>query len=972
MQRYSHYRATLAKSRLLRIVREYWRRTDKKTLGKNIGLAAVAAFLFCTLAFLGAYAWYSRDLPDPNTLLTRDVALSTKIYDRTGEHLLYEIAGDKKRTLVTLDQVPEDLKNAVIAAEDEHFYSHHGISLKGLARAVIFQGRRGGGSTITQQLVKNAILNNERTFDRKFREIILSLALERNFTKDEILQMYFNEIGYGGRNYGVESAAQVYYDKHVSELTLSESATLAGLPQLPTYYLNNLDELTARRDWILGRMVELGSITQAEADAAMAEVITISPDVGNITAPHFVLWVKEQLVEAYGERAVEEGGLKVVTTLDYDKQRVAEEAVQAGVNDPCTSSGAPCGETYDFNNAGLVAMDPKTGQVLAMVGSVDYYNDDIQGQVNVTQRPLQPGSSIKPIIYAAAFEKGYTPNTLLWDVDTTFPTATGDYSPKNYHLDENGPVTLRKALQGSLNVPAVKLLYLVGVDRALDFAERLGYTTFADRSDFGLAIVLGGAEVQMVDHAQAYAVFANQGAKQEVTAILKVEDAEGVVLEEWKAEEHQGEQVIDRNVAATITNVLSDNEARAYVFGSGSYLQLGGRPVAAKTGTTNDYNDAWTMGYTPSLVAGVWVGNTDGSEMRRGADGSIVAAPIWNSFMRLALEGTTIEAFPAANIETTGKNVLDGAMPTTTVTIDTASGKLATDRTPERYRKEVTCGEYHTILHYLDKDDPRGAAPEDPSRDPYSSVWEAGIQAWITEHNASLEEGETAYEVCEAPTEEDDVHTERNEPEIEIREPDNGGEVGRDIDVRYRVELRRDFSRVELFIDGNYVATSTNMSAADVTLPSWVGVGDHTLTATVFDDVDNQSSDEVRIEVTEGGSGATSVGPTITNPFNNQTIEKTGSAYTVTIETRNASDATRLVLFATNLWTGSRTTVGETAAPSSIGTMSWNLGDEAEYSLVAEATYRDGSVVQSTPVRVYVDEASETSAVIDLLDSVTP
>lgn len=968
MNRYSHYRSKLAKSRIARLFTTHFRNVDKKTLAKNIALSGIALFLLGSLFTLAAYFWYSRDLPDPNTLLTRNVELSTEIYDRTGEHLLYVIAADENRRLVTLDEIPDYMEKAVISAEDANFYEHHGFSIKGLARAAIFMGKRGGGSTITQQLVKNAILNNERSLTRKFKEIILSIAIEQNFTKDQILQMYFNEIGYGGRNYGIESAAKEYYGKHASELTLAEAATLAGLPQLPSYYLNHPDELQGRRDWILGRMVELGYISQEEADAAKAQELGIINNEDEIIAPHFVLWVKEQLVEMFNgdERKVEEGGLKVITTLDYDKQTLAENAVTAGVS--------ARGATYNFNNAGLLAMDPKTGQVLAMVGSVDYYNDEIQGQVNVTQRPLQPGSSFKPIVYAAAFEKGYTPNTLVWDVHTTFPTATGNYQPYNYNVSlESGPISLRKALQGSLNIPAVKTLYLVGVDRALDFAERLGYTTFEDRSDFGLAIVLGGAEVKMVDHAQAYSVFANQGKKQDVAAILKVEDKDKNTVYEWKAEEHQGEQVIESTIAATITNVLADNNARAYVFGTNSSLQLGARPVAAKTGTTNDYNDAWTMGYTPSLVAGVWVGNTDGSEMKRGADGSIIAAPIWNEFMRNALEGTPIEAFPAASIPDTGKAVLDGELVTETVTIDTASGKLATERTPERFRKEVTCGEFHTILHYVNKDDPRGAAPSNPENDPYYDDWEKAIQEWITERNASLEEGETAYEACEVPDEEDDIHTEENEPEIDIRTPDNGDNVGREFEVRYSIETEFDFNRVEFSVDGKYVATSEDDDEASLDLPSWVRRGEHTLTATVYDEYDNTASDEIRIDVSETSAGSMD-DLRISNPFENQTIEKTSATYTISIEVPNAEEANMLTLYARNLWTRESVYIGEVSSPSSITSLSWTLPDEGRYAVWASASYDDGSTIQSESVRVSVREqrTASSGSGISVLDLEAP
>lgn len=949
MNHYSHYRARLGKSRIARIVSRLFHNIDRTTLIKNLFLTALACALFGAILFLAAYAWYSRDLPDPNTLLTRNVELATKIYDRTGTHLLYTIAGNKERTLVTIDQIPEDLKNAVIAIEDQRFYEHRGISVKGLLRAVIFRGTRGGGSTITQQLVKNAILNNERTFGRKFKEIILSIALERNFTKDQILQMYFNEIGYGGRLYGVESAAQAYYRKHVSDLTLAESATLAGLPQLPTTYLNNFDLLKERRNRVLGEMLEMGFVTQEEADAAMAEEITITiPEGGLATAPHFVLWVKEQLIEKYGEQGidVEEDGLRILTTLDYDKQKLAEQSVADGV--------AANGESYGFNNASLVSIDPKTGQVLAMVGSAGWDNEEIDGQVNVALRPLQPGSSFKPIVYAAGFEKGYTPNTLLWDINTTFATATGNYEPKNYSLNESGPVSARKALQGSLNIPAVKMLYLVGVDRALDFAERLGYSTFEDRSDFGLAIVLGGAEVKLLEHTNAYAVFANNGKYRDVVSVLRVEDAEGNVLEEWKAEDHPGTQVMDSNIAAMTSNVLSDNEARAYVFTASNYLTLGSRPAAAKTGTTNDYNDAWTVGYTPSLATGVWVGNTDGTEMFRSADGSKVAAPIWNSYMRAALEGTTIEAFPTASISTTGKAVLDGQMPTQTITIDTISGKLATAYTPERFRKEVTCGEYHEILHYVDKNDPTGPIPENPSSDPYYAAWEASLQDYINRHNADLQDGETAYEDCEIPTEEDDVHTPKNQPSIRISEPDNAEAVGRTFTVRYDVELKRAFSRVEFAVNDRVFDRSTDMDRTEITLPSWVDAGTHTLTVTVYDDAENAGSDDTDITVTEDSTSAASL--RITNPFNNQTIVKIAPTYLIALEVQDSSRAERVVVTAKDLWSGVETTVGEVNSPSAISTLQWTLPNESAYIITAMTTYNDGTTAEAEPVKVFVKD----------------
>ncbi len=958
MQRYAKYRHYLHRSRLVQAVARKWKMVPKGALIKNAILLGLGLFFGGFIICLLAYIWYSKDLPSPGELLNRDVEQSTKIYDRTGEHLLYEIAGNKKRTLITLDEIPDDLEHAVIAAEDEYFYSHHGISIKGTLRAIIYMGRRGGGSTITQQLVKNAILSNEKTFDRKFKEIILSLALEQRFTKDEILQMYFNEIGYGGRNYGIESAAQAYYQKPASQLTLAESATLAGFPQRPTTFLNNDELLRARRDWILSRMVELEYISQEQADSATTEDLGIAVSVdNNISAPHFVMWVKEQLVELYTEREVEEGGLKIITTLDYDKQLIAETAVLDGVT--------ARGETYNFNNAAQMSVDPKTGQILTMVGSVDYFNDEIDGQVNVTQRLRQPGSSIKPIVYSAAFAKGYTPNTILWDVDTIFATATGPYNPHNYDGSEHGYLTMRKALQGSLNIPAVKTLYLVGLEPALQFAEKLGYTSFSDRSRIGLSFALGGNEVTMAEHINAFATFANGGKKNELFGILKVENSDSEILEEWKTEEHPGEQVMDSNLAATITNVLSDNNARSYVFGPNNYLQLGSRPVAAKTGTTNNYNDAWTLGYTPSIVTAVWVGNTDGTEMNRGADSSKTAAPIWNAFMSKALEGTAIENFSTSSIPSTGKNMLDGIIPTTTYTIDTVSGKLATELTPEKYREEISCGEYHTILKYVDKNYPKGAEPTSPEDDPYYSVWEADVQDYISRHNAELKDGESPIETCgDIPTDEDDVHTKNNEPSISINNPDNKDDVGRVFDIDIKVNTERDFSRVEYAIDGLIIATSESRHGSSISLPSWVDDGDHELSATVYDDVDNSSSDQVTITITEKGDETTF---RITNPFNNQIIEKTAPSYDVIIEVPDVESISYIEIVSHNLWTGEIAVIGSTSSPSSITNIPWNLPDEAEYTLTARAS-ADDSTLESIPITVRVKE-SEMMAPITIINS---
>jgi len=925
------------------------KRANKATLFKNTVLILVALCLFGSIFMLGAYAWISRDLPDPNSLTIRDVAQSTKIYDRTGEHLLYEIAGDEKRTLVTLDQIPQYAVWATITAEDRNFYEHGGIDYKGIIRAVVVDiltlSRSQGASTITQQLVKNAILSNEKTFTRKFKEIILSLAIERRYTKDEILQMYLNEIPYGSRNYGIESASQAYYGIPSSELSLAQAATLAAIPQATTYYLNNPDELKARRDWILSDMAELGYISQADADTAIALDTGITALNSDIRAPHFVLWVKEQLEEKYGADVVEQDGLTVMTTIDFEMQEAAEKAVVANRDARA--------ETYGFNNSGLIAIDPNNGQIMAMVGSVDYFDDEIDGQVNVVMQPLQPGSSIKPMIYAAGFESGYTPNTILWDVKTEFGTDTGPYSPNNYDLKEHGPLTVRSALQCSLNIPAVKMLYLIGLDKAAEFVARMGYTTLEDTSRYGLSMVLGGAEVKLIEHTSAYGVFATEGVYNAPVSILKVEDSSSEVLEEW--EQKEGTKVLDANIAKMVSDVLSDNDARTPIFGAGSYLTLGSRPAAAKTGTTNDYKDAFIVGYTPQLVTGVWTGNTDGTTMRKGADGSVVAAPIWNEFMKSALADQPITYFNEPEIPTTGVPILDGQMPSQEITIDRASGKLATDRTPESYKQTIICGEYHNILHYIDPDNLSAGLIDEPVDGAYER-WETAVQTYISKYNDSLQVGQLSIEQCVVPTEYDDLHIERNEPDIDLDSPGNNDPVGRSFSVEIQASADRGIDRVEYQIDGIVIKQTGSSYSTTLNLPTWVGAGNHTLTVIAYDDIDNQGSDDIAIDVREDSSESSA---SITNPINSQEIEKITDTYTIVIESQS-SEISSLTLYAQNLWTGSISTIGSVASPTSINTLAWTLPSEAEYLIYGEAISRDGDSHDMVPVQVLVTEPSTT------------
>ena len=472
--------------------------------------------------------------------------------------------------------------------------------------------------------------------------------------------------------------------------------------------------------------------------------MTLQRKISAILAPHFVLYVKGQLVEKYGEQTVDTGGLRVITTLDFEKQQAAEKAVKDAEKKLDESQA---------NNAALVALDPKTGQILAMVGSRDFSNKEIDGQFNIaTQAKRQPGSSFKPIVYAAAFEKGYTPDTVLFDVSTNFAVSGKEYRPQDYDMKERGPVIMRQALQGSLNIPSVQTLYLVGAKKGVEFAERLGYTTLSE-GEFGLSLVLGGGEVKLLEHTNAYGVFANNGVYNEPASILKVEDKDGETLDKWKVKKDKA--VLDQKITATISGVLSDDAARAYVFGAGGVLTLPGRPVASKTGTTNNYRDAWTVGYTPGLVAGVWVGNTNNKEMKKGDGGSKLAAPIWKSFMTEALKNAPVEYFPAAPANDANKPILRGSTGGgVTLMIDKMTNKIATSSTPPEYVEQRTYAPAHSILHYVNKDDPAGPAPENPSDDPQYQIWEDAIQTWVK----MMKEKDPNWhiEFSEPPTEYDD------------------------------------------------------------------------------------------------------------------------------------------------------------------------------------------------------------------------
>ena len=817
----------------------------KKRKRKWLKPLILAGVCLVLVGFIGgtiAVAVISRDLPDPEKLSERQVAQSTKIYDRTGEHLLYEVYQDQKRTMVNLDQIAPYAIKATIAVEDKTFYEHSGVKILSILRAAFNNliGRKagsGGASTLTQQLIKNTIVGDSHSYFRKLKEAILALRLEKKYTKDQIIKMYLNEIPYGSTNYGIEAASQSYFQKSAKDLSLAESATLASLLKQPTKYLNDTESLKERRNLVLRLMFEQGYITEAEKTSAQAEALKITRTNGITDAPHFVLYVKQLLAEQFGESMVDQSGLKVITSLDYDKQKIAESAVK--------EIGDQFAKDANADNAALVAIDPKTAEILAMVGSRDYFNDDIDGQYNVAVLgKRQPGSSFKPFVYSAAFEKGYTPDTVLYDVTTNFDMRTGgDYTPKNYDGTEHGLVTMRKALQGSLNIPAVKTLYLVGEKYMSDFAERFGYTTLSD-GNFGLSLVLGGAEVNLLEHTNAYATLADNGRYHPTVAILKVTDANGDELYSTKTTE--GTEAIKPEISATITSVLTDDAARAYVFGRNSTLTLPGRLVAAKTGTTNNNKDAWTMGYVPSLAAGVWVGNTMPSPMKGG--GSALAGKIWNRFMKLALASTTPETFPEAPPNDADKAVLRGTDVVMKIKINRLNGRLATSSTPESLITEKEFMPAHDILYYVNKDDPRGPMPADPTVDGQYANWEAALQSWVAREKSAGRE----ISFSEPPTEADTFTSDPTlAPTINIISPIASSSLNsRTLHIEVNASAPRGITEVDYRLDGNVIGISRSLPfTLDYYLKS-ANQGTHTLSVIATDDIGDSAMQEITFNLT--------------------------------------------------------------------------------------------------------------------------
>lgn len=915
------------------------------------GLALRIAILLALVGIIigvGVTAWVSQDLPDPNKINSRVVAQSTKIYARDGSTLLYEVHGDQRRTVIELDDISTFAKQATLSIEDKEFYTHKGFSLRGVLRAIFVDITSGtkaqGGSTITQQLVKNSILTSEKSFIRKAKEIILSYQIEQRFSKDQILKLYFNEIPYGSSNYGIEAAAQAYFNKHAKDLDLAESAILAAAVKAPTYYNPNgihRQDLVSRQQLVLSEMVKDGVITQAQSDEAkQVDIIKrINPTRDRVVAPHFVFTVRDQLVQKYGDVLVESGGLRVVTTLDPKLQKIAEEEVVTGAAKNLSK--------YKASNAALVASNPKNGQVLAMVGSKDFFDTENDGNFNVATSIRNPGSSFKPIVYLTAFTKGYSPDTLLFDLKTNFgPDGSGkDFSPNNYDFKEHGPLKMRQTLAGSLNIPAVKTLYLAGLPSVLDLSDQLGYTTI-DREKVGLALAIGGGGVRLVEHVGAFATLANDGVRNPISMVLRVEDKNGKVLEEYKA---QPNKVLDPEPVRQLADVMTDNNARAYVFGSRNSLTLGSRPVAAKTGTTNDNRDGWTMGFTPSLVAGVWVGNNDNSPMRSGSDGVVVAAPIWHNFMERALKDTPIEKFTKPKPTTSTKPVLLGKLPgDVPISVDSETGKQIPDSClavwPAQFVQKKSVKEVHTILYYVKKEDPKGSAPTDPTKDPMYNRWEDAVQKWAKKNNYVATD--PGLENCSLRNGGDP-----SAPVISFVSPTaNSTVTGTTMNAAVSVSAPAGVGSVQYSIDGTPVTTASAAPYSSTIDLVGLTSGFHTLTGVVTDVAGITATASVRFNLLPGAVATVY----LTSPAQQEKIPTASFPRAVQVIAYDPEGVANVTLLTKNA-DGTTTVLNTIDNPGDQNiSLSWATTDPGKYQLIATMKNKRGKVTTSDTVTVTV------------------
>jgi 1A family penicillin-binding protein len=655
-------------------------------------------------------------LPDVNTFIEQQPTASTKIYDRTGTTLLYDLNTNVKHDTVPLASTSPYIQHATIAIEDSNFYQEGAISFTAILRSLYVDITSGsfveGGSTLTQQVVKNSLLTQQKSIIRKVQEWILAIKLAQRYSKDQILELYLNSAPYGGNLYGVEAASRAYFGIDASDLDVAQAAYLAALPQSPTYfspYGNNMAALVTRKNLVLSRMKQLGYITEDQYNQAVNETVSFDPQQdSSIIAPHFVFYIRQYLEDKYGANVANQG-LTVVTTLDTGLQNSAQSIV--------TQYALSNTKTFNASNASLVAIDPKTGQILAMVGSRNYFDTTIDGAYNAALAQRQPGSAFKIFVYTAALEEGYTPNTVVWDLPTQFSTSCAPtdnyndtppcYAPVDYDGMFRGPMTFTTALAQSINVPAVKTLYLAGIPAVVDLADSLGITSLGPPSSYGLSLALGAADVSLLQLTDAYAAFADDGVYNPPTGILKITDSNGNVLEQYTP---QPKQIVPVDIAREMSSMLSNNTARQPEYPVANPFNFPGYDVAAKTGTTNDSRDAWTIGYTPTIAVGSWAGNNDNSPMVKNIAGYIVA-PMWNAFMQVALSKYPVTYFgEPPTIPDTDPPVLRGIYQ-----VPLANGTIA----------------IHELLYWVQKSNPLAGSPANPASDPQYAYWEYPLQQWL-------------------------------------------------------------------------------------------------------------------------------------------------------------------------------------------------------------------------------------------------
>ncbi len=822
-------------------------------------LSTVSLFLVITGITV---IWFSTlQIPDLTAFQTRKVAQSTQIFDRTGEILLYDIHGDTKRKVIAFADISQDIKDATISVEDTDFYQHHGIQPTSIIRAVIaniLQGESAqGGSTITQQVIKNSVLTKDKTITRKLKEWILAIKIEKVLSKEQIFETYLNESPYGGNIYGIEMASKTFFGKSAKDVTLAEAAYLASVPQAPTFYSpygKNKDRLDVRQKMVLGKMKEQGYINSEEYETALKENVKfLEKNISGFRAPHFSIYVRDYLIKKYGQDAVDEEGLRVTTTLDYRMQEKAEKVV--------TRFAPTLATEFNASNTAMVAINPKNGDILAMVGSRNYFDEKIEGNFNVATAYRQPGSTFKPFVYATAFMKGYTPETVLFDVPTEFSTQctvegkpktpTIDpktcYSPVEYDGLWEGPLTIRQALAHSRNIPAVKALYLSGIKESLATARAMGITSLTTPDRYGLTLVLGGGEVSLLELTSAYGVFANDGIRNPYRSILKVEDSKGNILEEAKDSPNQ---VITPQAARQISDILSDTKVRM-----NSLIPigeaLGGKPVAIKTGTTNDFRDVWIEGYTPNIVVGAWAGKNDNTSMGKKVAGLIIS-PLWGAFMSEINEYIPKEYFKkpeqdSPDIKPSLRGIWKGGF---SYRIDTISGKVATEFTPIETQKEVVLNGVHSILHWVDKDDLNGSIPTNPSTDSQYEYWEYGVRNWFNNWKMGNPDFIEAVSFT-IPTDRDNVHTSSSSLNVAISSPFPNAIVSSKsrVDIALAITGVNPIKKSELYLNDRYISTNETNPKVLSFIPQEVGViqGKNIIKVVVYDNIFNKK--EVSVDV---------------------------------------------------------------------------------------------------------------------------